>query len=274
MFTSVAPFSSPVLHLLLTFFILRASLVAQVVKNLPNIQEIPDQILGREDPLEDRIPTPVFFGFPGGSAGNNPPVMWETWFGSWVGKIPCRRERLHTPVFWPGEFHGLYSSRGRKESDTTERLSLFFILKCYSKYFLLENYGELGVGSAREVSNMLRLPYSRSLFSQLVVTYAARASPVAQRLKHLPAMWENWVRSLGWEDPLEKEWQPTPVFLAGESHGRRSLVHGVAKSRTRLSDFTFFFFFHAIPESPTWLVLQVSIHTEASLEVTSCIAPM
>ena len=28
---------------------------------------------------------------------------------------------------------------------------------------------------------------------------------MAQRLKHLPAMWESWVRSLGWEDPLEKE---------------------------------------------------------------------
>ena len=29
----------------------------------------------------------------------------------------------HTPVLWPGEFHGLYSPWGRKESDTTERLS-------------------------------------------------------------------------------------------------------------------------------------------------------
>ena len=28
---------------------------------------------------------------------------------------------------------------------------------------------------------------------------------VAQRLKHLPAMWETWVQSLGWEYPLEKE---------------------------------------------------------------------
>ena len=28
---------------------------------------------------------------------------------------------------------------------------------------------------------------------------------MAQRLKHLPAMRETWVRSLGWEDPLEKE---------------------------------------------------------------------
>ena len=32
-----------------------------------------------------------------------------------------------------------------------------------------------------------------------------KASMVAQRVKHLPAMWETWVRSLGWEDTLEKE---------------------------------------------------------------------
>ena len=31
---------------------------------------------------------------------------------------------LPTPVFWPGEFHGLHSPWGRKESDMTERLSL------------------------------------------------------------------------------------------------------------------------------------------------------
>ena len=31
------------------------------------------------------------------------------------------------------------------------------------------------------------------------------ASPVAQRVKNLPAMQETWVRFLGWEDPLEKE---------------------------------------------------------------------
>ena len=35
------------------------------------------------------------------------PVMWE--FNLWVRKIPWRREQLPTPVFWPGEFHGLYS---------------------------------------------------------------------------------------------------------------------------------------------------------------------
>ena len=47
---------------------------------------------------------------------------------------------------------------------------------------------------------------------------------VAQMVKHLPAMQETRVRSLGWEGPLEKETAPTPVPLPGEPHGRRSLV--------------------------------------------------
>ena len=42
-------------------------------------------------------------------------------FDPQVGKIPWRRERLPTPVFWPGESHGLYSARGRRDSDTAER---------------------------------------------------------------------------------------------------------------------------------------------------------
>ena len=40
----------------------------------------------------------------------NLPAMRETWVQSQVGLIPWRRERLPTPVFWPGEFHGLYNS--------------------------------------------------------------------------------------------------------------------------------------------------------------------
>ena len=49
-------------------------------------------------------------------------------------------------------------------------------------------------------------------------------------------------------DP-SNEWHPTPVLLPGKSDGRRSLVaavHGVARSRTRLSNFTFTFRFHAL----------------------------
>ena len=39
----------------------------------------------------------------------NPPAMWEICVRSLVGKIPWKREWPPTPVFWPGEFHGLYS---------------------------------------------------------------------------------------------------------------------------------------------------------------------
>ena len=61
--------------------------------------------------------------------------LWLSWqgiclqcgrpgFDPWVGKIPWRRERLPTPAFWPGEFHGLDSPWACKESDTTEQLAL------------------------------------------------------------------------------------------------------------------------------------------------------
>ena len=51
----------------------------------------------------------------------NQPAMWETWVRSLGWEGPWRRERLPTPVFWPGEFHGLYDyTWGSKESDMTE----------------------------------------------------------------------------------------------------------------------------------------------------------
>ena len=37
-------------------------------------------------------------------------------------------------------------------------------------------------------------------------------------------MEEIQVQSQDWEDPLERKWQPTPVFLPGKSHRQRSLV--------------------------------------------------
>ena len=52
-------------------------------------------------------------------------------------------------------------------------------------------------------------------------------SVVAQLVNNPPAMQKTLVRSLGWENPLipwRRAWQPTPVFLSGESYGHRSLV--------------------------------------------------
>ena len=70
----------------------------------------------------------------------------------------------------------------------------------------------------------------------------SRASLVAQRLKHLPAKWETWVLSLSREDPLEKEMVTHSSILAWRipwTEEPSGLQSTVAKSWTRLSDFTF-----------------------------------
>ena len=62
----------------------------------------------------------------------NPPAMRRPGFHPQVGKIPWRRAWQPAPVFWPGEFHGLYSPWRLKELSTTERpplsLSVLFQL--------------------------------------------------------------------------------------------------------------------------------------------------
>ena len=50
--------------------------------------------------------------------------MQDTWVQFLGWGDPLEKERLLSPVFCPGEFHGLYSPWGHKESDTTEQLSL------------------------------------------------------------------------------------------------------------------------------------------------------
>ena len=86
-----------------------------------------------------------------------------------------------------------------------------------------------------------------------VRTAAKRSSPatpyrpslVAQTVKKLASMQETRVQSPGWEDPLEEEMAPHSSILAWRIPMDRGVwwatVHGVGKSRTRLSDFTFTF---------------------------------
>ena len=63
-----------------------------------------------------------------------------------------------------------------------------------------------------------------------------KASLVAQMLKNLPAVWETWVRSLGWKDPLEKGMATHSSILAWRTPMDRgtwqATVHTVAKSGT------------------------------------------
>ena len=54
----------------------------------------------------------------------NLPEMWETWVRSLGWEETLEKGKATTPVFWPGEFHGLNSPGGHKELDMTEQLSL------------------------------------------------------------------------------------------------------------------------------------------------------
>ena len=76
----------------------------------------------------------------------------------------------------------------------------------------------------------------------LPLTWLVRSldSLVAQMVNCLPKMRETQVRSLGWEDPLEKEMATHSSISGLENSMDRgacwAAVHGVAKSRTQLSD--------------------------------------
>ena len=78
----------------------------------------------------------------------------------------------------------------------------------------------------------------------LISCWVLRASLVAQSVKNLPAMQETWVQFLGQEDPLEKEMATCSSILTWripmDRGAWQATVHGVAMSRTWLSDFTFF----------------------------------
>ena len=74
--------------------------------------------------------------------------------------------------------------------------------------------------------------------------------PTCQYRRHRS---DPWVEKIPWR----RAWQPTPVFLQGESHGQRSLVgciHGVTKSQTRLRQISM----HAL------LAWSLHSHTEPS----------
>ena len=62
------------------------------------------------------------------------------------------------------------------------------------------------------------------------------ASLVAQLVKNLPAMWETWVRSLDWEDPLERGMATDSNILAWRIPWT-CIVYGILKSQMGLRNF-------------------------------------
>ena len=116
---------------------------------------------------------------------------WWLGFDPWVGKTPWRRGRLTTPVR-PGEFHGL-CTHGVTKSQTWLSDFHFFnssdILKLNNEWM-----GFPGGTSGKE--------------------------PVCKCRKSKRLGFDPWVQKIPWRSA----WQPTSVFLPGESYGQRSLV--------------------------------------------------
>ena len=88
-------------------------------------------------------------------------------------------------------------------------------------------------------STVYWLTDKRLFYLILIITLA---SLVAQTVKNPPAMRETWIRSLGWEDPLEEGMATHSSILAWRIPMDRgtwgAIVHGVTKSRTRLNNLT------------------------------------
>ena len=97
-------------------------------RHLQGWAERPSASAGQTQLHRSGLLPPLKTEFPCGSAGKESACNAGD-LGSILGwrKFSWRWERLPTP--WPGEFHGLYSPWGRKESDTIERLSLSLPIK-------------------------------------------------------------------------------------------------------------------------------------------------
>ena len=106
----------------------------------------------------NRLPFPVFLGFPGGSAGKESTCSaGDLCSIPGLGRSPGEGKGF-SPVFLPGESHGLYSLWGRRESDTTERLSLSLSLSLLCMLWTL--FPALN-GVQRRVAGFTVLYYSR-----------------------------------------------------------------------------------------------------------------
>ena len=111
-------------------------------------------------------------------------------FDPWVGKILWRKEWLPTPVFWPGEFHGLCSPQDYRVGQDWAPFS----------YWVPGNV----TGTAEGVENHRHEPSGQKDATQIITQLDILNV-------YLQTVWR-------------RQWHSTPVLLPGKSHRWRSLV--------------------------------------------------
>ena len=102
-----------------------------MIKNPHAVQETPvDSWVRKIHWRKDRLPTPVFLGFPFDSADKESACNARNLSSiAGLGRSHGEGKGYPLPVFWLREFHRLHSSWGCKELDMTEQLSLLYIYK-------------------------------------------------------------------------------------------------------------------------------------------------
>ena len=136
--------------------------------------------------------------------------MWETWVQSLGWEDPLEKRKIIHSSILAWRIHGLYSSWGHKESDTTEWLNWTddtIALKLTSS---ADKESTSNAGDPGSTPGLGRSP-GEGIGYQLQYSWA---SLVAQLVKNPPAMRETWIQSLGWEDSLEKGKATQPSILA------------------------------------------------------------
>ena len=130
-----------------------ASLIAQLVKNPPSMQETPVLSLDWEDPLE--------------------------------------KERRPTPVFWPGESHGLYSPWGRKELDMSH-FPFHSFSDLISMMFLWGLWATKKINLIQGGGSMKPLIYSQSIRSKGDTLNLMSEMGWGQSYRTQPLTWGIW----------------------------------------------------------------------------------
>ena len=134
------------------------------------------------------------------------------------------------PVFWPGEFHGLYSSWCSKDLEMTERLSLSSIK--YSNSLAFKNYENIRIRITVEC-NLIKIDRNNYVCFPFLGGFPGSSAGKESACN---------VRDLGSIPGLGRspgEGKGCSLQYSGLENSMDCIVHGVAKSWTRLSDFHF-----------------------------------
>ena len=193
-------------------------------------------------------------GFPGGASGKEPACHCRRRkrleFDPWVRKMPQRRAWQPTPVFLPGESHGErslegYSPWGHKESDVTEAtntslLTNYTILFYFQLIFIGVQlvYSVVFVSAVQQSELVIHIH-----ISALQILFPYRSLQSTDQSSQCYTVGSYWLSILyivvgeGNGTPLQYSCLENPM----DGGTWQAAVHGVPRSQTRLSDFTFTF---------------------------------